>query len=784
MNVVNITSNFIPNCAKHIVELNSGKAIVIVPEKSCISPLKTAIAFEMQAGIPPTIISLEGLSDSTNDSDKSKVLSRNVIFAKVFELTQQHITNELDASTFTRAIIGELPNLHASGITPRKIINDIPATVASQKEINLNLFTHIWQELNTWIATAEAVPYYLSQSNTLKNIVQKCQNEQTEIFLIHDFNRSPILHNCINDLKNSQIKSTVFVQNYEELSETFSVFSRVPITNSPFNYEINPQHLWVKSNASEEFTIANLTLQELQMNQQSYIGIVCEDETLSKKISLELTNNKVSHQHNIATDIQSNSLIKLFIAILEQKPEKILPILKLSSGEKKEILSEIINKNDHAINAGGSTNSTWRNFLQLFPKKSKITKTSITETFANIERNKNKVHTRKGEFPTFLQFKHFILKEINAFEGVTVEKSIIMHIAASWKIWENVTPSNIKICNLRTVLFQKFDAIILTSAFKTQPTGNAIFSCGMRLYYGFDTPDISHNILQTISTKTISTAPTPPFINATERHFFKPRQVIARINNNAQLAILKTQMPRILSATQIELLFENPLAFYYQYIKNLKTVDYASRSSLEIGNILHEIIASATDKIKPNNQYNFTEFVKKEFTKYGDKFKSVEVFHIRAILKILEEISQKTLTHEITAETKGISTTVNLNGEIFTITAKADRIDKSSEEIIIYDYKSGSSTAFTKSNINNIKKIQLLIPAMFFAQFESSQKMFGNYTFLEHSIAKNLFFEISPTLIDKFQKKLLETLELYVENGEILPSTGNMRNFYHASRVL
>ena len=212
MNVVNITSNFIPNCAKHIVELNSGKAIIIVPEKSCISPLKTAIAFEMQAGLPPAIISLEGLSDSTNDSDKSKVLSRNVIFAKVFELTQQHITNELDASTFTRAIIGELPNLHASGITPRKIINDIPATVASQKEINLNLFTHIWQELNTWIATAEAVPYYLSQSNTLKNIVQKCQNEQTEIFLIHDFNRSQILHTCINDLKNSQIKSTVFVQ--------------------------------------------------------------------------------------------------------------------------------------------------------------------------------------------------------------------------------------------------------------------------------------------------------------------------------------------------------------------------------------------------------------------------------------------------------------------------------------------------------------------------------------------------------------------------------------------
>ncbi len=796
MKVVNITSNFIATCAKRIIEINSNQYIIIVPEKSCISPLTNAIAGEIQTGIIPKIISIEGLlEDDTIEGDTlenttpaNQVISRNVIFAKVFEITARHISNELDASTFTRAIIGELPNLYASSITPRQIINNIPATISLQKEVNINLFVKIWEELNSWIQSSEMVPYYATQENALASIILNCENNGIHINILHDFNRSPILLNCIKSLKSSEIPTTVFIQNYNASSDCFNEFHNLKIETAASNNKQSPDKpnqlkVHATSTLSEEMTIAQLVLKELQggtqaSNSAPSIGIICEDETLGKKISLALTHNNIKHQHSIATSIESNALIKLFIAIFEQKPEKMLPLLKVTSDTKKQILYSIVNKTI-------SQHSLWNGFLQLFPRKSAILKTTVMDIFSHIEHCKTEIHTTKGEFPTFLQFKHFVLKEINGFDGLTVEKSIIMHIATSWKLWEVVMQSNIKICNLRTVLFQQFDAIILTSAYATQPTGNVIFSCGMRAYYGFGTPDISTNIIQTIATKIIFTGQNSPFDGITQIFAHTPPSV-RKTNNNAQLAISKTQMPRTLSATQIETLFESPLTFYYQYIKGIKAVQYTTQISLEIGNFLHAILEFATKEIIKNPQFNYTAYTENALQKEnGGKFKGFKVFYIKSLLKILGELSQNAHTRTTNVEIQGMFATVE-NGETqWIITAKPDRIDILPNSATIYDYKSGSATSFTKNSIKNLEKIQLLIPAMaLIKNNHASQQMFGNYTFLEHSVKKNVEFEISQEKIDAFKTKLLKSIELYVENGEILPTSQNMRDFNHACRTL
>ena len=778
MQVININNNFIQTCAKHIFQ-NEKKCIIIVPEKICISPLKTALALEIQTGIIPEIVSIEGLTH-----ENLAFASRNVIFAKVFELTSKHIANEQDASTFTRAIIGELPNLNSFKITSQKILDEIPATIAMQKEINLNLFVKVWTELNSWLSQNQIIPYYQSQAIALDEILKKCQIEHIQLYTIYDFGRSQTLQNFIKSLKNSDIQATIFTQNYKQSETNFQALNGIEITNIENQIAGTHKKIHITSNVSEEHTIANIIREEftqrnsgLEFTQQ--IGIICEDETLSRKISLELECSQISHQHNIATPIESNSLIKAFLAIFERKPEKLLPILKIPNGEKKQILSSIIN-HEH------SNNTLWNEFLALFPRKSQINKETITAVFSFIEKNKNKIHTNKTTTPTFLQFKHFCMGEINTFEGATIEKSIILHIANSWKIWEEKTPSNIKICNLRSVLFQKFDTIILTSAFKTQPTGNVIFSCGMRSYYGFEMPEITGNILETISTNTIITAEHSPFpeIQTAKRVLDIQRNSGGKINNNAHLCIAKPQIPRTLSATQIEQLFENPLAFYYQYIKGLREIQYTSSISMEVGNFVHSILEFATKEIIANGQINFTQYTKDYFQKKsGGKFQNLEVFFVKAIVCALEDIAKNADTRNIAVETRGVQVQLNVQNEIFNITAKPDRTDSLSDSIIIYDYKSGSQSSFTKNSIKNLEKIQLIIPAMFLLESDgNSKKFFGNYTFLEHSVKKNIAFEISHELIDQFKEKLSKAIEMWFFSGEYLPIGKDMRSFYHASR--
>lgn len=777
MQVININNNFIQTCAKYIFQ-NHESCTIIVPEKICISPLKSALALEIQTGNIPQIISIEGLTE-----EGSTFASRNIIFAKVFELTSKYITNEQDASTFTRAIIGEIPNLHTFKITPRKILEEIPATVATQKEINLNLFVKIWEELNSWLSQNEITPYYHAQELALRKILKKNQQENTQICIVYDFGRSPILQNFIELLKHSEVRATIFAQNYEPSVANFQALNHLKITNIENESSEVQKKAHITSNVSEECAIATIIREIITQQDETstvpQIGIICEDETLSRKISSELEFSNISHQHNIATPIESNSLIKAFLTILEQKPEKLLPILKIPSGERKQILSSIINKEC-------SNNKLWNELISLFPNKSKIKKEVVVEIFSFIEKNKNKIHTNKTTTPTFLQFKHFCLQEINNFEGATIEKSIILHIANSWKIWEEKMPSNIKICNLRSVLFQKFDVIILTSAFKIQPTGNVIFSCGMRLYYGFEMPEITGNILQTISTNTIITAENSPFpeLQTVKRVLDIQRTSTKKTNNNAQLCIAKSQMPHTLSATQIESLFVNPLAFCYQYIKGLKEVQYTSKISMEIGNFVHSILEFATKEIIKNNQFNFAWYAKDSFAKEsGGRFKSIEVFYIKPMLDILENITRILQTRSISVETQGIHVKINIQNEIFTITAKPDRVDTLTDSIVIYDYKSGSPSSFTKSSIKNLEKIQPIIPAMFLMESTGNLKQFfGNYTFLEHSVRENITFEITPELIEQFKEKLSKTIELYCDSGEVLPIGKDMRSFYHASR--
>ena len=116
--------------------------------------------------------------------------------------------------------------------------------------------------------------------------------------------------------------------------------------------------------------------------------------------------------------------------------------------------------------------------------------------------------------------------------------------------------------------------------------------------------------------------------------------------------------------------------------------------------------------------------------------------------------------------------------------AKPDRMDISQDfppsSAIIYDYKTGSSAKFNEKSIEKMEKIQPIIPAML---FPSVKWIFGQYTFLEHSAADDVRFEITKEVIEKFKEKISEYVEKYAINGEILPNTGEMYAYFHVARV-
>lgn len=364
MQIFNLTSNFLENSARIIHQNSLGKSfeqsLIIVPEKFYISPLKTAFASIIQTGEIPQIISIEGLSQDeskTKNTEKKNTLSRNQFYSKVFEFASQEIPNEQDSSAFARATIGEIPSLYNHNITPDEIFSKIPANIPTAKEINLHLFVKIWTKLNHWLKTTQTNTYFSTPKEMLENAIHNCTGQ---IYIFHNFERSPLINNTIKRLSDNK-NTTIFVQNYQKSHPCFKSIHKFEITTNEEKYNKIKKNKFfhVHSKESEEKTVLNLTINFLK-SQQEKIAIICQDENLGQKISFELSSHNISHQYNFSTPIESNPLIKSFLAILECKHEKLLPTLQISNIEKKYIISSIVHKKPNQ-------NTFWHSICNLIP---------------------------------------------------------------------------------------------------------------------------------------------------------------------------------------------------------------------------------------------------------------------------------------------------------------------------------------------------------------------------------------------------------------------------------
>ncbi len=159
--------------------------------------------------------------------------------------------------------------------------------------------------------------------------------------------------------------------------------------------------------------------------------------------------------------------------------------------------------------------------------------------------------------------------------------------------------------------------------------------------------------------------------------------------------------PRKLSVTRIQKWMQDPYSIYAAYILNLKTLDAldADPGAADKGTIIHdaldEFMGKYSDHLPPAAAEELIKTGRKKFEAYLDR-PTVRAFWWPRFIHVAEwfveeeekrRVSSKTVATEIKA-----TQVFDLPGGAFTLTAKADRIDRLNDgSYSIIDYKTGAS---------------------------------------------------------------------------------------------
>ena len=496
----------------------------------------------------------------------------------------------------------------------------------------------------------------------------------------------------------------------------------------------------------------------LSKNEGANIAIVCEDEQSQRNIATELECRQIPYRANISKPAESNPLVRVFLLILQNNFTEILPILKPDGINKQEIIG--------FITEGKPCNvEIWREIINISYKN------EINHTLDFIKNNGRHFIASNNDVTQFFQFKTFLENELKAVQelGIKPSKNLILHISASWKIFQDTQKSSVILCKLRDLhTHSNWDAVILTSSYKIEPAGNMIFSTGMRKYYGLELNNSVQIFLDDITspifltTEITELSGVPIFLTEETPHITKKQ--------NTPIAILSNEIPHIIPATWLETLFANPLLFYYKYIKNLREISYNQSTSITLGNIVHSILEKATHKIINGEVFDYAELALSVFKQ--KKCQQMAIFYLEDIVKTLMEMPKNaTILPE-----ENTSYEVNIDSVKFTITSRSDRIDITQNSITIYDYKTGTSKNFA-NKLKKFEKIQLLIPAC----ASNLEEKTGVYKFI--GSGEDIHQNITETILEEFQNKVEEALRRYFINIEPLELGKEFFGYYHAARV-
>ncbi|MFT4967282.1 MAG: hypothetical protein ACI9CD_000281 [Candidatus Deianiraeaceae bacterium] len=739
-------TNFLHKCVLSIIE--NPNAIIIVPEIRHLSIIKTLLAENTNVAMEmPIILTLEGMNVSSLFNEDTEFLSRNTIFAILTELTTYtKKLEEHDIQVFVRAMLGELPNLYEHKIQPEDILKKLPSTISYQHEVNLNLLVNVWKAFEVYLAQINAKPYYKRTQYLLDEVLKYAETHTKQLIIVDDFGRSRTLKNLIIQAKESNIDVKIFTDDTQ---------LKTPIAKK------------IENNSTlEHISVCVCVKHILSNNSESKTLIVCEDENLQATILMELQRNKIPCHANIAKPLESNPLVRVFLEIIRVNIKEIIPFLNIDGVQKEHVLASFIEDKPCGV-------ELWQQIIKL----SRLRKIEfLGDIFEFISSKRKFFYSTNQDFTEFLQFKAFIQKEITQTQniGISINYNFVLHIATSWKIFQDTEKSNVRICSLRDIPLHNINTeknhIILTSAYKTEPTGNIIFSTGMMKYYEF----IAHNpitkYLSSITTELYSTVEIPEIKHTSLLLYENAREAKVLTRSNLRLS---NNLQTTISATPLETLLVNPLLYFYKNIKYLHEIPYTKKESLTVGNVVHDILEIITNKLSSNENCNIELITNKSFQEA--KIFHMKVFFYEGIIREVENIRIAIDGGQVLAESNDIEHNIVVENITFTLKSRADRIDITPNSTTIHDYKTGKT--FTNNEIYNYKKIQLLIPALSLQTLDTS----GRYSFI--GLHKDLTFNITESILEGFVSIVTECLQKYFIHKEPLEEGKQFYAHTHVARV-
>lgn len=702
--------------------------IVIVPNSKYLQAFKKLVPSNFNANfVTFEGIDLAGLIPSLNID----IISRNQVYALIVEIIKKkHIIelSEKDASVFARAIIGELPSICASGLTPEKILNKIPATISTQKEININAFVGIWREFDLLCKKLKKAPYYFQQEFLLNELLKHCVQNGKKVLIIGDGGRAKIYNNFIENV----IKSNIDAKILEHLTQNSEI------------EKINHTKIDVQT-ITESEEVCEIVKYAVAKNFHK-IGIVSVDETLNKGICGEMQKNGIKASLNIGKSAVASPLIRILLFIIDGNIKEVFPLLKIDVKEKAGILNEI-------VNGEFAQCVIWQEIKNIANQRDEIV-IKAKRIYDFLKQNIHFFYSNEKDLQSLDEFVVVFTKEAEKLEllDIKIDFGFFRHFITSWKIWNDENDDGeIDIISVEHAYLNKYDCIILTSQTKAEQGGNVIFSNGLRKFFSFASEDLHAKMLQLINAEI--------FIGKSCEYFahtpastveLKIESKYAVRRKSASVTIDDVDLQKI-SASAFECLVESAEKFYYRYVRCLRGVVYNERENLSIGTILHKVLEIATQNVA---------YAKKELFRLFQNYKGMDIFYEKSLNFLIDDIQKKK------AESWKIETEKEFAIEVgnFTLTAKCDRVDTLGTNSIIWDYKSGSSLKFTKSAITkNFQKIQLYIPAI---KLDKACNVIAKYYFLQNKDNKEVVTIMTEALMTDFKEFANDILGKFLTQGE------------------
>ena len=256
-------------------------------------------------------------------------------------------------------------------------------------------------------------------------------------------------------------------------------------------------------------------------------------------------------------------------------------------------------------------------------------------------------------------------------------------------------------------------------------------------------------------------------------------------------------MPKKLSVTQIETLIRDPYSIYARHILQLKELQPLKKQATPLlkGNIIHKILLQYSEQTKNDKILSNSKVLEILIEKIFDKevpWPAIRViwkeqFKTIAPLFLESERIRRTQAKPLFFEHPGLIYFTEID---FSLSAIADRIDeKESNELVIYDYKSGKTP--TLKQINSFHK-QLLLEAIIanrggFKNIPPKHVSLINYISMS-SKHNNVLKTLSPEEIKNTENEFLNLIKCYKE--EKMGFTARLRmekvsftsNYDHLSR--